>query len=252
MTMPVWIKTLAIELAPNLISEFIGVNSIKKFLQKGREQADTKVTTQTTSSEGEQPKEDEVKRGGMFNLDDEEAYFKLLSGLDQDESAKISKFIKEKLEPWQRRRFRASIGNLGTAEIPPTTEWVSVKKSELNETATLKQNEQAAGTKSRIEYESKEKKSGGGSINLGVKFLKSFAQLSEDQMLDVCEAAGVMHSDFDSVGKAWGKLTIWAENQGPQLIEGIDRLTREFECGQTNTGSPAPSKPSFLRNLFGL
>ena len=246
MAIPNWIKSTVKEMAPELIAEFIGVQSIKKLLNKGRKKADESATRTSEDNTAEEEEKEEIKHDGIFTLSDETVYFKLISLLKESESSKISAFLNTHLEPWQRRRFRVAVGNLGEIIIPPTSEWISLKKSDVVEDATPK-----TAKKMTTAYESKEVKSGGSSKSLGVKFLKSFAKLTEDQMLDVCEAAGIMHSDFEAVKQAWKKLTDWAEAQGPELINKMDALSSRLD-NYAQTRPKTTKSCSFLRRFFGL
>jgi len=256
MAIPSWITSTIREMVPELIAEFIGVQSIKKLLNKGREKADETVKTEATTTEGAEvakPKEPKVQHAGLFNLSDEEAYLKLIGKIDKKDATKISAFLANSLEPWQRRRFRASVGNLGEVIITPSTSsWVTVKKSETATKQPQKTDEKTAGQENRVEYDPKEIKSGGSSENIGVKFLQSFAKCTAPEMLDICNAAGIMHSDLDGVKQAWKKITDWVENQGPILVSNIDALTQRINTkAGTAPATPARPYPGFLRAFFG-
>lgn len=240
MTIPSWAKSFIKEMIPELIAEFISLQGIKKLLHKGREKADSDATgSKNDSSES-------VKHGGMFNLSDEEAYFRLLSGLSTENSKKISKFLNSKLEPWQCRRFRASVGNLGEITISPKSEWKTFKKSESVTEATQK-----SPKKTHATFEQKEVKSGGGSINVGVKFLENFAMCSEDEMLDICKAAGIMHSDLEVIKQTWKKMKDWAEDQGPELIKRMDSLKESIQ-EKSKSRNRASVRFASLKRFFGI
>lgn len=241
---PVWAKGVIKEWVPNLVAEFIGVQGIKNLLRRGKERADEKVA----KTEGEESKKPEVTHGGLFNLSDEEAYFELMGQITREEAIQISAFLRIYLEPWQQRRFRASVGNLGEIVVPPDSEWVSLKKSEFTKESAQKPSEVTPGKETRIEYEQKEKKTGGSKINIGVKFLQSFAKCNEEEMLDICEAAGVMHSDFEAVKQAWIKLDTWLETEGSKIVGTINGLTEPLELA---AGAKQKHYPGFFKAFCG-
>lgn len=255
--MPEWAKGLIKEWLPNLVAEFIGVQGIKTLLRKGKEKAD-EVATKIVEPQGEKREGPEVKHGGLFNLSDEEAYFELIGQISRNEAIKISAFLAMFLEPWQQRRFRASVGSLGEIVLPPQSEWVTLKKSEFTKEYAQKPNETTPGKETRAEYEQKEKKTGGSKINLGVKFLKSFAKCNEDEMLDICEASGVMHSDLENVNQAWKKIEVWADAQGPAIVRNINGLTEQLELSAgeklatKKPTKPKRSYPGFFKAFLGL
>jgi hypothetical protein len=239
---PDWAKGILKEWIPNLVAEFIGVQGIKNLLRRGRERADEKVA-KTEGKEGEEQKKPEVQHGGLFNLSDEEACLELMSQITRKEAVKISAFLRMYLEPWQQRRFRASVGNLGEIVIPSNSEWISLKKSEFAKKYTQRNGEITPGEEQRTEYEQKEKKTGGSKINLGVKFLKSFAKCNEEEMLDICEAAGIMHSDFEAVKQAWKEFETWADAQGPAIVKSINGLAEKLELRAGERMATKPIKP---------
>lgn len=252
---PTWIKETLEGLVPELLAEFIGVQSIKKLLQKGKVEADTKAK-EATSGTGDraESKNAEIKHEGLFNLSDEEAYFKLISALPKKDATKISYFLTTFLAPWQQRRFRASVGNLGEVTLPAKSSWQTLKKTDVTKKYPLRRGDAAAGEDNRTEYEQKEIKSGGETINLGVKFLQSFAKCDEMEMLDICEASGIMHSDLEAVKQAWKKITSWVESQGPALVKSINSITGQLEVRAGAGKGEKPPRPyrGFFRELISF
>lgn len=248
MKIPEWIKDTLMKWVPDLVVEFLGVQSIKKLLSKGKEKADeTAMKSETAKTEGAETKEPEVKHEGLFNLSDEEAYLRLMGELERKDAVKISSFLEKYLEPWQQRRFRASVGNLGKVKIPPTSKWETVKKSDTVKEYSLRRGDAKAGKDSRTEYEQKEMTSGGETIDLGVKFLKSFAQCSPNQMFDICKAAGIIHSDFDGIKQTWKKLNAWLEEDGKKNSNAIKKLNKEI----SKQIAAMPKYEGHLVGIFG-
>lgn len=242
MKMPDWLKDALKGMIPDLLAEFLGVQSIKNLLNKARGKADEGATNSTEQNE----KEPEIKHGGLFNLSDEKEFFSLMGkvgtyGDDKDKSKeyvdKISKLLNSFPNEWQRRRFRAAVGLLNCDCEIKTTHKTNPKTYENGKIKT----ENATSEEKVV------------TKNIGVQFLVSLAQHDRAEMMKICKASGILHSDFEAIKKAWEKLTTWAENQGPELITSINVITAQIKASANYT-EPKPQKPypGFLKAFLGL
>ena len=173
-------KELGIELAGELFS----IGMLKKILNRG---ALSKAAEAATGATGT-AKAPEIKFGGLFNLSDETSYLGLIAQLQCDTTGceaatKVTSFLNGKLNDGQRRRFRVAVGTLAqteyTKEVAKTRESIPRFKGQPI-----------------VKESSKEIKT-----NLGIEFLKSFARLTDEDKLAICEASGIMDTFFDQFGQ---------------------------------------------------
>lgn len=213
-TLKQWVKGMLKEWVPDLVAEFLGVRSMKKILTRGRETADQKAE-EGVKTEGK--KFPDVKFGGILNDSDETAFFGLMSELKKNEAVSIAAFINTFEHDWQRRRFRAAVGELAQVEF--TADWKMVEKAYYKE--TTQRHHGAPNLKERTEYD----KAAEVRTNLGIQFLKSFAKYSPEEKLDICKASGILDSRKESVIKAWKQIEKWADEHGDEAVALMNKAT---------------------------
>jgi hypothetical protein len=246
MKIPEWLKKTVRELIPELLAEFIGVQSLKRIINKGKEKADENAQAASSAENAEtERKGPRIKHGGLFDLSDEINFFSLMGKVENCKStgggktcvAKIASLLNSFPEEWQRRRFRAAVGFLNVDyDIKEIKGWE--KKYDAGKLKTEKES---------IIKEAETK-------NVGVQVIISLAQHSQEEMMEICQASGILHSDFEAIKKAWKKLTDWAESQGPELLNSIRKIREDVKAGPSYK-EPEPKKPykqNFLREIFGL
>ncbi len=177
------IKSIFSEFGTALLADVFSIKMLTKLLAKGAGRQEGSTTTTAAGT-------DEIKFGGIFDLSEETAYLGLMAKMESDPqlknaAIKISNFINGNSfqNHGQRRRFRVVVGKLANIEYA---------KEDL---VIEKQIPSLKGGKSVIEKTTKETKS-----SLGLEFLKSFSQLSEAEMLEICKASGIMESTMDNIG----------------------------------------------------
>lgn len=187
------IKDFLGDVVSELIGEMFSVKMLKNILTKSIAERTAGVTgaktgVAITSAENKMP---EIKFGGIFDLSDETDYFGLIARMGADSSLndaakKISQFVNGDSfqTSGQRRRFRVVVGNLSNIEY---SEEVLIDEKEVAN---------QRGGKPTIERKIKQTKK-----NLGLEFLKSFSQLTETEMLEICKASGIMESIIDNIGE---------------------------------------------------
>ncbi|MDP3043645.1 MAG: hypothetical protein Q8N21_04555 [bacterium] len=173
------IKDFLKDFGSDMLAEFFSMGAMKKILTKGMAQK---------TAEKVEAKLPEIKFGGILDLSDETAFFGIIGKLEaepdcKDYAEKITKFLNSLDYDWQRRKFRVVIGTLANIEYTKTI----TKESE-----TIPSQKGGPTKKERV-TEIK--------TNLAIEFLKSFARFNENQMKEVCEAAGIMDSSLDTVKK---------------------------------------------------
>jgi len=186
------------ELGVELIGELFSIGMLKKILTKGAASKAAEVGKEASGS----AKAPDIKFGGFFNLSDETSYLGLIAQLQsdpagKDAAAKVTSFLNNKMNDGQRRRFRVVVGTLAQAEY---TKEVSKTKEEIPRDKG----------KPIVKESSKEIKT-----NLGLEFLKSFSAYTEDEMLAICEASGVMDTLFDQIGQGIASVG--------DVIDGIEK-----------------------------
>lgn len=218
------------DLLSDLLAEIFSIHTLKRFIRKGREETEKRA-------EAEKERIPEVKLGGMFDLSDERAFFALSGLLDAEPgcakySLKIAQHINQLPHEWQRRKFRASVGSL--ASITYTQEEVR----EAFEKESIPQKGAKPITRTKPASIKTEKKK-----NLGVEVLKSFAQLTPDEALEVMKASGIADSALDSYKKSWDKANKWAGEHKEEVLERIESARKTVE-----------TKPyaGFWRTVFGM
>lgn len=239
MNIPDWLKGTLKEMVPELIAEYFGIQSIKKLLNKGKEKADEKTKEAAGAKEGEGKTTDiKIKHEGIFNLSDETSYIDLVGkvencpdGKGKKYMGKVSTLINSFPYDWQRRRFRASVGNLNV-DIDLTKE-------------AIEENNQKQKTAGFVRTTKKINKNGVATKNLGVQFLISFAQYEPTEMMEICKASGVLDSPFENIKK-------WAEKQGPDLVKSINKLTEKIKESSPKNPKTKKEYPGFFRAFLGL
>lgn len=241
MKVPNWLKEIMKEMISDLFVEFLGVRSIKKFLTKGKEKADETVGT-STETERKGP---EIKYGGLFNLDDEKNYLALIGkveahpdGKGKQYALKISTLLNSFPEEWQRRRFRVAVGMLNV---------------DYDKTEVMKESSEERFPNGKLKGKKEKTTEKPVTRNLGVQVLVSLAQYNENQMMEICKASGILHSDLEAIKKAWERVVSWAEKQGPSFVDSINELTERIKPSP-NYKEPEPKKPysGFFNAFFGL
>lgn len=198
------IKDFLGDVVSELIGEFFSVKMLKGILVKSIAEKTTGATETKTGATKADDKTPPITFGGIFDYSDEEAYFGLIAKMNADPTlagaaVKISNFLNDRqsFTQGQRRKFRAVVGNLGRIEYS--------KQVEKTRTETP----QARGNPIVVE------KTVDTKTNLGLEFLKSFAVCDDDQMMEICKAAGIKDSIVDTVsdgiGHAGKKVTEIAE-----------------------------------------
>jgi len=184
------IKDFLGDVVSELIGEFFSVKMLKGILVKSiaEKTAGAGTGTGATGATKTEDKTPPITFGGIFDYSDEEAFFGLIAKMNADPALtgaaiKISSFLndRQRFTPGQRRKFRAVVGNLGRIEYS--------KQVEKTRTETP----QARGNPVVVE------KTVDTKTNLGIEFLMSFAVYDENQMMEICQAAGIMDSVIDSV-----------------------------------------------------
>jgi len=173
------VKSFLKELGIELVSEFFSIGMMKKILAKEA----AKTAEGTAGSEATK-----IKGGGIFNLTDETAYLALIAQLEQDPANKdtahkVSLFLNDwKFTDSQRRRFRVVVGHLAQMEYVKVVKHEDVHgKDKWNKPTVTKRSEEVK-------------------TNLGIEFLKSFAQHTEGEMMQICQASGIMTGVFYQIG----------------------------------------------------
>ncbi|MFA6306500.1 MAG: hypothetical protein WCV70_01230 [Patescibacteria group bacterium] len=185
------IKSILSEFGTALLADVFSIKMLTKLLAKGASRQEGSAATATTASTATAPGTDEIKFGGIFDLSEETAYLSLMAKMESDPqlknaAIKISSFVNGNnfQNHGQRRRFRVVVGKLANIEY--------IKEDLVTE----KQIPNPKGGKPVIEKTTKQTKS-----NLGLEFLKSFSRLSEEEMLEICKASGIMESTMDNIGE---------------------------------------------------
>lgn len=211
-----FLKDFLIELG----AEFLSLSTLKKLMTKSFQ---TQTLAQPAGSDTES------KDSFWKHISDEALFTEFLAKLaasttvdnGAEAAKKISGFVANKLEKEsQRRRFRLVVGHLAQMEY--------MKKSVKGTEVPPSKKGDTPGKKETI-TESK--------VNLGVEFAKSFAKLSDDEMLDVCKAAGIMESPIDRLKK-------FGEENRDEIMDHIGKVQKAIEGQEPYKG--------FWRELLGL
>lgn len=189
-----------------------------------------------------------LKETAEEKLKIQSAYLKVLGELTalpdcKDHPAKIATFVDHKLEPWQKEKFRLEVGRMAQIEVSKIGD-VFKKKD------TKKTTPHPKGGAPIIEETHEEEKEQIKS-NLGLEFLKNFGKLSEDEMLSVCNLAGITHSDIKDLQNTARKIIDWAKKEGAEESDNLLKSIRK-KTDELNAGLATKPQRSFLRTLLGL
>lgn len=188
------IKSFIGDFGAAIMGEFFAIGVLQKILTKGvAQKVMAGKTVAGQDEEGKDMKIPDIKLGGIFDLSDETAYFGLIARIKmendpclKDGVIKLSKFVNGSSfqTHGQRRRFRVVVGSLANIEY---------SRGDIVEEIPVSTSGGKPTTKKVTTPQTK--------TNLGLEFLKSFCQLTEPEMLEVCKASGIMESVIDNISK---------------------------------------------------
>ncbi|MCX6763251.1 MAG: hypothetical protein NTZ97_00745 [Candidatus Moranbacteria bacterium] len=223
------------EFIPELVTEFLGVKSLKNFmLRKGRPE----IKNEGAGTE-EAPKGPEVKFGGIFDLSDETAYANAVGKLERDSDGKecikkISSYLNTK-ETWQRRKFRAVVGILFNMSY---TKEFSVEKA--NPEAHKKGQPKVLKKTKPVE------------INPGVDFLRALGKcISNTEMDEICKAMGILDSSLDSFKQVYEKYSKWIQTNETITVGKINSIRSKLPQRAKPTESTEPYR-GWWKELTGI
>jgi hypothetical protein len=189
------------DVVSELVGEVFSIGALKKIIAKSAAEkasggTEAKAAAATGAKSAGEDKTPRVSFGGAFDYSDEEAYFGLIGRMNSDPSLagaaqKVSRFLiaKDRFSYAQRRKFRAVVGNLARVEF--------TKQVDKTRTETPRASGDPVVTEKSTEVKS----------NLGLEFIKSLSALDENDMLEVCKAAGIMDSPLDELAEGVKHVT---------------------------------------------
>jgi hypothetical protein len=212
----------AIEIVPELFT----ISRIKNLIKANGAGAganaakDDKKSGKSEKSDDEDAKKGEapdIKFSGLFDLTDEVAYATLLAKLDGEVSLAhvaptINHFINTSLpKEQQKRRFRVVVGNLGKLELTRTTYFETKSTIGFNNAHDANAEPKLNKTVS--------------TVNLGIEFLKSFANEANDEArVEVCKAIGIYNGMSEKFIEGLNHAFEDAKAGCEKIKAGLDKL----------------------------
>ena len=196
---------------PDLIVDYLGFKGMRNIFFKKKDQEEERKGVKNAAGPGE--KLPEVHLGGLFGTADEAGVMSIFARSKQDDAMK--RLVKRacielnKLEPWQRRKFREAMAQLAR---------IDYVKETRKEPKTTKR--YGKGKETVIEEKVTEVKG-----NLGVEFLEALVKHDAEGIKALCKTVGVMDSDLEPVTEEMKRIKKWLEENEATLVWGIHFLT---------------------------
>lgn len=214
-----WLKNLLSDLTSDTITEIISFRKLKSFLAGSMSQSAQATAGGQTTEEGrplEVPNE-----GNKFI--DTPYFLKLFAELEEKLKKKnpgavirIADFMNANLNSTQKDRFRVAIAILDSQK------YISGFKNVISE---IPQGKGKDPIKKKEPMEKKE--------SVAILFLEHFAILTDEQRLSLCDAAGILESDFERKLK---KVSAWTKQHHVEAINTIGSLNKAIASDEPEQG----------------